>query len=268
MDAVSLHFPDPGTKPLRLRPGTHAIADGNGRLDVLTPPAEAALTLQVDGRGIWMHICAQSHTCVHVNGRRVYQIALLRPGDVVHVDTLELRLRAEPQLQLQLQLPESESESDAAPRDPCWVLRGLGGQYHGRCLTLDRPRWIGRSAKADIHLDDPACGERHLHLERVNDQVLLRDLGSAKGSLVNGQPVRDALLQAGDQLVVGSDQRFLLEAPHQHATVRAQPDSRTPPPQHLPPAPRAHVSWSLWLLFAAAMLAGVMSILLLFGKAG
>src|SRR3546814_371936 len=39
------------------------------------------------------------------------------------------------------------------------------------------------------------------------------DLGSAEGTLANGEPMRDALLRPGDQVVFDAHHRFVVEAP-------------------------------------------------------
>ena len=106
--------------------------------------------------------------------------------------------------------------------DPRIVLRGLGGQHHGRAYTLSQPCLVGRSAAAAIHIDEPGFAERHAQLERRGDRVLLRDLGSAAGSMVNGVAVRDALLAAGDQVAFGSQHRFVVEVPWQEVSSAAR----------------------------------------------
>src|SRR5690606_32943806 len=142
---------------------------------------------------------------------QVRRMAMLRVGDAIYVDGTELRLvSATP-----VQLPPDDvppAAGDGMP-DLRVVLRGVGGRYHGRCFTLERPRLVGRHSDADIRIDDPAFADRHARLELVGEQVVLRDLGSAEGSLVNGEAARDALLSAGDQVVFDGHHRFVVEAP-------------------------------------------------------
>jgi pSer/pThr/pTyr-binding forkhead associated (FHA) protein len=147
------------------------------------------------------------------------------------------------------------------------VLRGLGGPYHGRSFTLERPRLVGRSPDADIRLDDPEVAERHARLELHGDFVQLRDLGSAEGSLVNGRAVRDALLRPGDQVVFDAHHRFVVEAPghitsptleamhEDEAVERVDGPTLTSSTRRLP-----------WLLLAALLIAAALSALLLFGS--
>jgi len=261
MDAARLHFPGTDTEPLPLLPGTHLVGFEGEHLGAVAELRQALLSLQVERGDIWLHVVAHTATCVHVNGRRVHQIALLRSGDVVHVDAAELRLVTLP--------PRPHTPGQASgqgPHDLCWVLRGLSGQHHGRCFTLDRPRWVGRGTSADIQIDEPTWAECQIRLERDHEQILLHNPGAADDSVVNGCPRCDAVLAAGDQLVLGRRHRFVLEVPQTNAPALPPFDGRATAPRRLPASP-ARTSWPLWLLAAAALLAAALSGLLLFGAA-
>jgi pSer/pThr/pTyr-binding forkhead associated (FHA) protein len=53
---------------------------------------------------------------------------------------------------------------------------------------------------------------RHAELRREEDGLLLRDLGSESGTLLNGEPVSEAPLASGDEIRIGTC-RFMLQAP-------------------------------------------------------
>ena len=110
----------------------------------------------------------QKARAVHVNGRPVRQMAMLRVGDAIYLEGAELLL-------LGLHSAAATSLPAAAPAndeaDARIVLRGVGGQYHGRSFTLSRPLLVGRGADCDIRIDDPAFAERHARIERNGDQV-------------------------------------------------------------------------------------------------
>jgi len=102
--------------------------------------------------------------------------------------------------------------------------------------------------------------------------VVLRDLGSVDGSVVNGDRVRDAVLAPGDQIVIDAHHRFVVEAPGMRNLDRdrrsndelalsagKQPsaeDGRTPLKQSVRRLPL--------LLAAAALLGAALSALLWF----
>jgi hypothetical protein len=75
---------------------------------------------------------------------------------------------------------------------------------------------IGRGSEADLRINDPGISRRHAQI-RVNPagprmQIDIIDLGSTNGILVNGQRVRQAVLQEGSRIEIGST-RMLVHAP-------------------------------------------------------
>ncbi len=188
-------------------------------------------------------------------------MALLRPGDAVYADGVEMLIQGPCEA-----LQHAPARSDEQGDDPR-LLRGVGGQHHGRSFTLDRPRVIGRGPESDILVDDPAFAEQHARLERHGDRLLLRDLGAGESTRVNGVSVRHCWLQPGDQLVFDAQHRFVLEVPHDGSKriVSEEEDELEPVAAvEAPVAPRRVSRWP-WLLGSALLLGGVISLLLLFG---
>jgi signal transduction histidine kinase len=62
---------------------------------------------------------------------------------------------------------------------------------------------IGRDSASAVRLTDTEVSRRHAELVRTPDGLRIRDVGSANGTYLNNQSVRDALLQPGDHLQVG-----------------------------------------------------------------
>ena len=262
MSELRLRFSDGDQPDLAVGAGEHAL----GRLPTGLGPVDGEqpwlLRVSNDRRGLWLTV-AEGLRGVHVNGRPVQHVAMLRAGDSIHVDGGELLLLA------------ANADRVAAPviagRDPVGnlrlVLRGVGGNHHGRSLNLEKPRRIGSAADADLRIDGPGIAPQHALIEAVNGQAVLRD--AAADVQVNGQRVRQALLQAGDQVAFDVQHRFVLEGPPPAAVV--------PPPRvrdgngdgfdDAPVEGRRH--WTLripWLLLAAILLSGALSVLLLFGE--
>ena len=80
------------------------------------------------------------------------------------------------------------------------------GKAKGRRLTLGEEFVIGRAASGEGRLeDDPELSRSHARLARDADgRWTIEDLGSANGTFVNGEPVRERLrLEAGDSIRVG-----------------------------------------------------------------
>ncbi|NYZ63316.1 FHA domain-containing protein [Luteimonas deserti] len=268
MIVPKLRFPTPDTPDLPLEIGVHGIAphpEGGG----LAPVAdgdEPSVRFCVDHRGVWLTV-SEGIRGVHVNGRSVRRMALLRTGDAVYVDGHELRLVAGERIAARVAGQSSRDAFDASEPDIRTVLRGVGGRYHGRCFTLERPRLVGRLPDADIRIDDPGFSERHAMIERAGGAIRLTDLGSADGSQVNGEQVRDAVLLAGDQLVFDAHHRFVVEAP---ARALLLPGAGDVPDETALDVGRQRATAGLplpWLLLAALLLAALLSALLLFGQA-
>ncbi|MEN1940350.1 FHA domain-containing protein [Luteimonas sp. MJ246] len=257
MDTLRLRF-DPTGDDYPLAVGVHGIGRTGGDA-TLGPVQDAAIVnFCVDRRGVWLTV-PEGTRGVHVNGRPVQRMAMLRVGDAVFVDGSGMRLVA-PHPPRQPAAGFGDSTGEAG--DVRTVLRGVGGHYHGRSFTLERPRLVGRAPEADIRIDEAAFAERHARLEMLGGEVVLRDLGSAEGSQVNGEPVRDAVLRPGDQVVFDAHHRFVLEAPSGAAreagtgvaTAEAPVTGKRGGAMRLP-----------WLLVTAVVLAGLLALLLLFG---
>lgn len=264
--APRLRFPHRDHSDLVLTPGVHAVGlDGEGRPRAVEGGAEARVQFCVDRRGIWLQLREGSRG-VHVNGRPVRRMAMLRQGDSIFFEGQLLQLLGSEPLPAPRDNVENEGNAHA-------LLRGVGGTHHGRAFPLDRPRTVGRGPDADIVIPDHDFAERHARLEPHPGGIVLRDMGSESGSSVNGHPVRHALLRVGDQVVFDTTHRFVVEAP-----LRMLDDALPEPePMHrVEVAPvlvntgrRATLSTSArripWLLLAALVLSGLLTLLLLFG---
>ncbi|MBW2223735.1 MAG: FHA domain-containing protein, partial [Deltaproteobacteria bacterium] len=69
---------------------------------------------------------------------------------------------------------------------------------------------IGRLQASDIHLDDEKVSRMHAVIEvTAPGEVFIIDLGSASGTLVNGEKINKRKLQTGDQVQVGNKRLHL-----------------------------------------------------------
>lgn len=84
------------------------------------------------------------------------------------------------------------------------VLRGLSGPVTGKTFDLSGVMVVGRVAGVDVRVDDDSVSRRHAELEAKGSTVVLRDLGSANGTTVNGSPItEDTTLSVGDIIQFG-----------------------------------------------------------------
>ena len=263
VNTLKLRFPNDERGDLALGPGVHAVGhDEAGRPCLVDQPQDARLQLSIDRRGIWLQLREHAHG-LHVNGRPVRRMAMLRAGDTLHMDGMDMVLvgsRPGP-------VPFGQV-ADPVPRR--MVLRALGGPHHGRCFDLDRPCTVGSSAEAGLCIVDADMPAQHSRLEPHADGVALTGLSAAGAATVNGHLVEDCLLLPGDQIVFGSSHRFVLESPQVASVAVAEAVIPMAADTPRPPAPRqsplmASLRRIPWLLLAALLLAGVLALLLLYG---
>lgn len=246
--------------------GVHRVVrEASGRLS-FNDSAQGALLAQfcMDRRGLWLQV-AQGMRGIHVNGRPVLRMAMLRAGDSVYLDGVEILVQGS---HLGVDTPAIPGREDTG--DPRIVLRGVGGKHHGRSFPMGQPCEVGRSREAAIRLDEVDVAERHAQLERRGDRVLLRGFGANLGTMVNGTPVHDALLAAGDQVVFMGRHRFVVEVPWVNQTSDSRESAAASNDlDETRVADAAHSGSRLqrwpWLLLAALFLAALLSALLLLG---
>lgn len=88
---------------------------------------------------------------------------------------------------------ESGEEVEAFPIEPGWTR-------------------IGRSAAADIRLDDPSVSRRHaLVVSEPGKRIRVLDDRSLNGVLLNGDMIEWARLSDGDELTIGRYRLFVLQ---------------------------------------------------------
>ena len=117
------------------------------------------------------------------------------------------------------------------------VLRGLTGPWLNKTYPLTGTVVIGRQAPAQVLVEDDSVSRRHAELEVTEEGVVLRDLGSANGTLLNGAAVaEEILLEPGDVLQVGMielafewEEPEVLAAPTRRGgSSRGRPAAETP----------------------------------------
>lgn len=101
----------------------------------------------------------------------------------LHIGTGEAGRRQKPSNQVVVVKSETQAGLDIAVRDA--VV-------------------LGRSAEADIVLEDPYASEFHMRLVRQDGGLVLHDLGTTNGTYVNGRRVNAPIaLSKGDAIQVG-----------------------------------------------------------------
>jgi predicted component of type VI protein secretion system len=85
---------------------------------------------------------------------------------------------------------------------PKLTIRSESGEKTSHDL-VEESVTIGRSPENSICLDDISVSSRHAELTMAGEICRLRDLDSTNGTLVNGEPVTQVQLRAGDRIRFG-----------------------------------------------------------------
>jgi len=92
-------------------------------------------------------------------------------------------------------------------------LKGTSGSVINQSFPLGEGLVLGSSADCGLQLEGQGIAEHHAEISLVDGKFLrLKDLGSATGTLLNGERVSDAMLGSGDEIRIG-DCRWMLQAP-------------------------------------------------------
>jgi len=123
------------------------------------------------------------------------RLSVLRPGDVLRIGPVTVTAEFH-------QPPQDGQDADLL-RLPRRVALEWSG---GRVELSGNAAVIGRRSGADLMVDTPDVSLAHALVLALGDRLVLCDLGSRSGTLLNGQRVEMAWLDDGDCLTVGGEQ--------------------------------------------------------------
>jgi pSer/pThr/pTyr-binding forkhead associated (FHA) protein len=85
---------------------------------------------------------------------------------------------------------------------------GFGNRVLELSMGVNR---VGRDPECEICLDHDTISSLHCELALTDDGVHIRDCNSTNGMFINGEPVKEAWLDAGQELKIG-DVELLVES--------------------------------------------------------
>jgi pSer/pThr/pTyr-binding forkhead associated (FHA) protein len=233
-----------------------AAPDEDGRLggDAEISRAHARISREAGGELTIEDLGSANGT--FVNDERIGAPRTLELGDVIRVGRTALQLRDRSG-----QVPEKTRVSMATPVDeppsvPAATAEELvvtAGAAAGQRFALGEELVIGRAVSGEGMLsDDHELSRRHARVARdAAGRLTIEDLGSANGTFVNGERVRDPHpLKLGDAVRVGSSTLQLTQVGQSPAApvpetnrpavaATAPPTPVTPPAAVAPPTPAA-----------------------------
>lgn len=92
---------------------------------------------------------------------------------------------------------------DALPAGNALLIVQRGPNSGARFLLDQDVTNAGRSAVADIFLDDVTVSRKHCQFIAKDGRHIVRDSGALNGTYVNRERVDQAALQAGDEVQIG-----------------------------------------------------------------
>jgi hypothetical protein len=104
--------------------------------------------------------------------------------------------------------PETKTESITPPGRPFLIL---DGRRHVNLLKATIS--IGRALDNDTIIEDPRVSRHHAQLRRRYGRYVLYDLGSSGGTQINGYPIEECVLHAGDIISLAGVQMVYSEDP-------------------------------------------------------
>jgi small-conductance mechanosensitive channel len=175
-----------------------------GVAGVLDKPAPDVLLLSFDDSSIlyelrvWIDDVAQGPRIASDLRARIWE-ELRKEGIAIPYPIQTVEIARPPRRQ-----PEAVKEGAAGTPRPARLFVAEGPE-RGRSLALDggAPATVGRSRGCDLPLTDPNASKEHLRLAWEEGAWVLTDLGSSKGTRVNGEPAGRAVLAPFDRIAVG-----------------------------------------------------------------
>ena len=94
-----------------------------------------------------------------------------------------------------------------------YKLKGTSGSVINQSFPFGELIVLGSSSDCDVQINEAEVASRHAEIRLIDGKsLLLKDLGSKTGTLLNGEPVTETLLGSGDEIRIGTC-RWMLQAP-------------------------------------------------------
>lgn len=141
---------------------------------------------------------------VVVDGARERRYGLVARPEVefeVHEDLRRGSFRIESEMSEETGPPPA----DVAPRAPGGPVLALveNGEVLREFALSGQTMTIGRLEGSEIEIKDPGASRRHAEIRRDGRGYRVVDLGSTNGTEVNGRPITEHVLEAGDRITIG-----------------------------------------------------------------
>ncbi|MEZ6187905.1 MAG: FHA domain-containing protein [Planctomycetota bacterium] len=150
-----------------------------------------------------------SRNGIRVNGVQV-ESAYLEPGDLIQVGRATLRLKGRGLVASGEETGfELVDGADDALKPRLVLVDDLSSSW-----DLSESSTIGCRSENSIQLEGLGVSRFHAEVVKQGDSWVIKDLGATNGVSVNGEKVDSAILESGDEILIGQTRmRFELVAP-------------------------------------------------------
>ncbi|MBV1883069.1 MAG: FHA domain-containing protein [Pseudomonadales bacterium] len=182
---------------------------------VVDVPGVENLHVELDVSGDTIYITDKSgDQSVVVNGEQLQRKRLIKHGDVIMLNTVELEL-VDPKLHRK-PFTSTKSTVKQAPRiakkpSSAWTIQTDGGSPVQN-FVVKKMAVLGRGKDCDISIPGNYLSRRHVEFNVENGLLHVRDLDSSNGTFVNDKRVSVSRLKDGDRLTL-DQQSFVVVGP-------------------------------------------------------
>lgn len=208
---LKLQFKDGRAEPVALVPPGKTIGKGAINDIVIDENGVAGFhaDLKVEGNTVTISD-VDTKTGTQLNGDLLMGPTTLRAGDVIMIQGVELEVVEDDPANHAKTLVLSGNAVIASADG--WHLIADSGPEKGQHIPVAERTEIGRALDCDISILEPALSRKHAEIWPDGNELILRDLGSANGTHVNGEKVEEVKLKDGDVLQFHKI-RFIVKAP-------------------------------------------------------
>jgi pSer/pThr/pTyr-binding forkhead associated (FHA) protein len=137
---------------------------------------------------------------IKVNDVEVTGACSLRPDDMITIGAVEL-IVIDPKREPKALVEEAANSTQLrAPKSTGWSLKANHTALANRVFPLKELTIIGRASECDISLAAAHLSRRHAQIQIVEGGLLVKDLGSANGTFINGQRITEGRAKKGDEI--------------------------------------------------------------------
>lgn len=197
-----------GEQTIELQPG-EVFTIGRDPANKLVLEAEAGLSRRHcrisprEGDAVGWEVADLGSTNKTRVGGRIAEQKVLTDGDVIEIGSVRIRFE-DPE--------EAKHLEDLGKEGVCYLEWVSGDRKGERVLLVKKCVTIGRRDANTVVIDDRMVSGHHAEIDRDINGYTIRDLGSTNGTLVNGEPISEALLTHGARVRIGNG-RFAFKDP-------------------------------------------------------